>query len=166
MADHELILSLGGNLGNKAEIFTETRKYVCDLIGIIKDTSPVYETQPWGFESLHSFWNQVLVVETGLSPAGVLAIIRKIEDHFGRTRETGKYLSRMMDIDILFYGSQIVHTGELVIPHPLIAYRRFILAPLADIMPLFEHPVTGKRVIEMLGECSDSSEVKRIENIL
>lgn len=165
MAEHELILSLGGNLGNKAEIFSETREYIRVCLGEVETTSPIYETQPWGFESTHAFWNQIVIVRTGLSPDAVLSGIQKMEDRYGRTRETGRYLSRKMDIDILFYGSQVIDTGTLIIPHRLIAQRRFVLAPLADIRPLLEHPLTRKTILEMLEECTDTSEVKRLQII-
>jgi 2-amino-4-hydroxy-6-hydroxymethyldihydropteridine diphosphokinase len=163
MAGHQLILCLGGNLGNKAQIFSETSDLVENEIGIVKNSSPIYETPPWGFKSRNRFWNQVLVVETNLEPMEVLQKIRAIENHFGRIRKDGTYLSRKMDIDILFYDNEIIQTEELTIPHPLMEMRRFVLAPLVDIMPDHTHPVAGKKMAEMLSECRDNSEVKRLD---
>ena len=120
-------------------------------------------TPPWGFVSENRFWNQVLVVETSLNPMEVLQKIREIEKHFGRERKAGTYLSRKMDIDILFYDDEVIQTEQLTIPHPLMAKRRFVLAPLRDILPELVHPVNGKLMSEMLAECSDNSEVKRLD---
>ena len=163
MTEHQLILSLGGNLGNKAQIFAETSDLIENEIGNVVDASPIYETPPWGFVSENRFWNQVLVVETSLNPMEVLQKIREIEKHFGRERKAGTYLSRKMDIDILFYDDEVIQTEQLTIPHPLMAKRRFVLAPLRDILPELVHPVNGKLMSEMLAECSDNSEVKRLD---
>lgn len=162
MAEHQLILSLGGNLGNKALIFQETSVLIEECIGKVKLSSPIYETPPWGFESEHAFWNRVLVVSTSLLPHEVLQEIRLIEKKYGRQRKKDVYLSREMDIDILFYDHNVIVTEDLTIPHPLVGQRRFVLAPLADILPGFRHPQTGKSIIEMLEECPDQSEIKRL----
>lgn len=162
MTEHQLILSLGGNLGNKAQIFRDTSEMIECKIGRIVSASPVYETPPWGFESNDPFWNQVLQVSTCLLPDLVLTEIRMIEEHFGRERKQGVYLSRMMDIDILFYDDLILNTDELTVPHAHIAMRRFVLAPLADIAPGLVHPGTGKTVLNMLEECIDTSEIKKV----
>ncbi len=162
MGKHQLFLCLGGNLGNKDEIFSKTSDLIKRKIGDELAASSVYSAQPWGFESESEFRNQVIIVETSLSPHDVLKEIRKIEDYFGRERLPGVYLSREMDIDILFYDFLINDSKELVIPHPLIAYRRFVLVPLAEISPGFIHPVTGKSIAEMLDECKDLSRVNKI----
>lgn len=162
MAEHQLILSLGGNLGNKALIFQETSDLIENHIGKVTLLSPVYETPAWGFESEYPFWNRVLAVSTFLSPLDVLKEIRKIEKRYGRTRKPGVYLSRAMDIDILFYDHLILETEELTVPHPLIGKRLFVLAPLADILPGFIHPLTGKSILDILEECPDQSEIKRL----
>ncbi len=163
MTEHQLILSLGGNLGNKAQIFSETSDLIGNEIGNVVNASPIYETPPWGFESENRFWNQVLMVETSLDPTEVLQKIKEIEKHFGRERKDGTYLSRKMDIDILFYDDEVIQTEQLTVPHSLMAKRRFVLAPLCDILPELIHPGNGKLVVEMLAECSDNSVVKRLE---
>jgi 2-amino-4-hydroxy-6-hydroxymethyldihydropteridine diphosphokinase len=162
MTGHQLFLSLGGNIGDKKEIFTTTIRMVDTRIGHPVRISSVYESPPWGFRSRHFFWNQVLEVETGLTPGEVLAEIRTIENFFGRKRRTGHYLSRKMDIDILFYDDIILKNDELTLPHPMIAFRRFILEPLSEIAPDFLHPVLMDKVNHILSRCKDSSEVKRI----
>ncbi len=163
MTEHQLILSLGGNLGNKAQIFSETSDLIENEIGNVVNVSPIYETPPWGFDSENLFWNQVLLVVTSLHPMKVLQKIREIEKHFGRKRKAGTYLSRKMDIDILFYDDEVIQTEQLTVPHPLIEKRRFVLAPLCDIRPELVHPGNGKLVREMLAECSDISEVKKLD---
>jgi 2-amino-4-hydroxy-6-hydroxymethyldihydropteridine diphosphokinase len=150
MGVHQLILCLGGNLGNKTEIFRETNSLIAQSLGNIIDESPVYQTPPWGFESENNFWNQVLRIETYLTPENVIKEIYVIESHFGRKRNSGRYVSRRMDIDILFYDDWIVQTNALTIPHPFISKRKFVLAPLNDIMPRFKDPVSGKLFLNYL----------------
>jgi len=124
--------------------------------------SSIYLTEPWGFDSEHEFWNQVMIVTTGLPPLSVLKKIRAIENIFGRERVLGKYVSRKMDIDILFYDSLILNHQNLIIPHPHIFERRFVLEPLAETAPDYIHPQTGKSISEMLRDCPDTSRVTRI----
>ena len=104
----------------------------------------MYVSPPWGFEAREEFWNQVIVVNTRLTPREVLHETQKIEAYFGRKRESGRYLSRRMDIDILFYDQLVLVSEELSIPHPLVERRKFVLIPLASVSPDFRHPVTGK----------------------
>lgn len=159
MGKHQLFLCLGGNLGDQAEIFRKTRALISQKIGKEMKVSSIFLSEPWGFETEHKFWNQVIVVSTGLSPVSVLRKIRAIEDYFGRERVPGKYISRKMDIDILFYDSLVLNCRELVIPHPLIAERRFVLEPLAETAPDYLHPLTGESISGMLRDCTDSSRV-------
>jgi 2-amino-4-hydroxy-6-hydroxymethyldihydropteridine diphosphokinase len=162
MAEHQLILSMGGNLGNKAEIFSETSDMIVEHIGAIEMSSSVYETPPWGFESEFAFWNKVLRVRTLLDPFVVLDKIRVIENHFGRERKPGNYLSRKMDIDIIFYDERIICHDNLIVPHPLMADRRFVLVPLEEIAPDLVHPCTGKSISEMVLACRDRSPIIRL----
>jgi 2-amino-4-hydroxy-6-hydroxymethyldihydropteridine diphosphokinase len=152
---------LGGNLGNKDEIFSETLILIGKKIGECSRLSPAYVSPPWGFRSRYPFRNQVVRVITTLSPGDVLKGIKEIENHFGRARSARRYLSRKMDIDILFYDDLVTTTETLTIPHPKMADRRFVLTPLADIAPEFVHPVTGKTVSSMLAECPDRSTVSK-----
>ncbi len=160
----KLFLLLGGNLGNKAKIFGETRDMLGESIGEIIEKSSVYETEPWGFESKDLFWNQVLVLETKLQPDEVLKNTRKIEDQIGRVRKANRYVSRLIDIDLLFYDDLIMKTEELEIPHPRMTDRRFVLEPLTEIAAEKIHPAYNKSVSYLLAECEDDLRVSKISH--
>jgi len=159
MGVHQLYLCLGGNLGNKAVIFRETLAKITLRIGKITGESLVYLSPPWGFHAKNYFWNQVLQIETSLSPEEVFREIVMVEHFFGRKRIHGKYTSRKMDIDILYFDDLIIQTKELTIPHPMISMRKFVLLPMNEIMPGFRDPVSGKTIKEQLADCRDLSEV-------
>jgi 2-amino-4-hydroxy-6-hydroxymethyldihydropteridine diphosphokinase len=163
MAEHQLFLSLGGNLGNKREIFTDAVERIAKSIGSLVRISFIYESPPWGFRSKNLFWNQVLLVETKLTPPEVLAEIRIIENHFGRKRLPGRYLSRKMDIDILLYDDLILQTNDLTIPHPHLANRKFILLPLSEIAPDVVHPQYGEKISQLYRQCPDQAKIKKPE---
>jgi len=158
----KLYILLGGNLGDKQFIFSETRKRLAEQIGAITRQSAVYETEPWGFESEDMFWNQALEIETNLSPNEILAQTHDIELELGRMRKENQYDSRLIDIDILFVGSLIVNQDNLVIPHPRIQDRKFVLVPLCEIVPQLIHPVFQRTVSQLLNECTDQLAVKKI----
>jgi 2-amino-4-hydroxy-6-hydroxymethyldihydropteridine diphosphokinase len=124
--------------------------------------SSVYETPSWGFNSENPFWNQVLCIETHLRPSEILENIKKIDAAFGRKRIPEGYSSREMDVDILYFDNEIVNTENLTIPHPLLHKRLFVLVPLAEIAPDFVHPVLKLNGIEMLNNCEDKSEIRKV----
>ncbi|NCB07154.1 MAG: 2-amino-4-hydroxy-6-hydroxymethyldihydropteridine diphosphokinase [Bacteroidia bacterium] len=159
---HKVFLGIGGNIGNKPENFSTVLWFISEDMGEIILRSPVYETPPWGFHSDENFWNQVLMVETSFMPEELLDKIARIERMFGRERKPGGYMSRGMDIDILYYDDAVVETETLVIPHPLIPQRKFVLVPLADIAPGFVHPLLGLTTLQMLQNCPDNSDIKKI----
>ena len=156
----EVFILLGGNVGDKRKIFTETRKMIGESIGKSTKLSSIYDTEPWGFDS-EPFWNQALVIETMLLPLEILDLTQAIETSMGRIRSTGFYESRPMDIDLLFYDNLLVNFPRLTLPHPKIAERRFVLAPLNEIAPLKRHPVFGLTIREMLRSCNDPLKVKK-----
>lgn len=159
----KLYLLLGGNLGNKQQVFAEARTRLEKQVGIISAQSAIYETEPWGFESEDLFWNQALELKTTLSPEEVLAQTQLIELELGRIRKEKQYDSRIIDIDILFFGDQIIKTANLTVPHPRIQERKFALVPLCEIAADFIHPLFRKSIRELLDECPDQLKVKRIE---
>ncbi|WP_332913696.1 2-amino-4-hydroxy-6-hydroxymethyldihydropteridine diphosphokinase [Algoriphagus boritolerans] len=104
------------------------------------------------------FLNQLAVISTAFDPEEVLEIIQEIESDLGRTREE-LWGDRTMDIDILYFGKEIIHSDRLRIPHPFIAERKFVLVPLCELLPSMVHPITGKNSLQMLEECRDQSGV-------
>ncbi|HAQ21221.1 MAG TPA: 2-amino-4-hydroxy-6-hydroxymethyldihydropteridine diphosphokinase [Prolixibacteraceae bacterium] len=161
-----LYLLLGGNIGDKQKVFSETRDRLRNLLGKITAQSAVFETEPWGFESPDIFWNQALEISTSLSPEEVLAQTQIIEQKLGRIRKESQYSSRIIDIDILFYGDQIIHQENLVIPHPRIQERKFALVPLFEIAPELVHPVFQKSIGQMLEKCTDELMVKIVPDVM
>lgn len=160
---HQVFLSIGGNLGNKRANFDKVYTHIQNELGCIVLRSSVYETPAWGFVSEDSFWNQVLCIETLLNPSEILEKIKKIDAAFGRKRSGNGYSSREMDIDILYFEDNIINTENLTIPHPLLHKRLFVLVPLAEVAPDFIHPVLKLSSLEMLNNCEDKSEIKKVE---
>ena len=154
-------LILGGNRGNRMEIFSSAIDLVTSQIGRKIAISALYESESWGFES-EQFMNQVIKIETELSPDKVLEHIQQIETQLGRVRKTIGYEARTMDIDLLYYDSLVINTPVLIVPHPRISERKFVLVPLAEIAPDLKDPVTGISVQEMLQKCTDTSAVWRL----
>ena len=157
----EVFLLLGGNVGDKHKIFTETRIMIDNCIGNLTKRSSIYATEPWGFES-ELFWNQVLVIETSILPIEILDITQSIEKTMGRIKTTNFYEARTMDIDLLFYDDLLLNMPRLTLPHPKIAERKFVLVPLNEIVPEKRHPVTGLTIIEMLKTCNDLLKVEKL----
>ena len=157
----EVLLLLGGNQGNKHKIFSETLKLIRERVGTVTLISSIYETEPWGFVS-DLFWNQALMVETLLQPEDLLDCVLDIENILGRKRISPLYEARPIDIDIMLYDDLLVSSPRLTIPHPLIAERKFVLVPLAEIVPDKIHPLTGLTILEMLRICPDQLKVGRV----
>ena len=156
----KLYILLGGNLGNKQQVFSEARTRLSQQVGTITNQSAIYETEPWGFESDDIFWNQVLEISTVYTAEEVLQKTQQIENELGRTRKANRYDSRIIDIDILFFGNQIIQTENLVVPHPRIHERKFTLVPLCEIVPELIHPVFQKNLTQLLDECTDLLKVE------
>ncbi len=160
---NKVFLGIGGNLGDKQKKFDRAYHLIDIKLGHIIQKSSVYETPPWGFHSENVFWNQVLVIETILEAEELLWRIHEIEADFGRKRESERYSSREMDIDILYFNNEFFETKDLIIPHPRIHERRFVLVPLVEIAPELKHPLRRLTSIEMLENCLDKSVIKKVE---
>lgn len=128
-------LSLGTNIGNKEKQMHEAIERIETQIGDVVSRSTFYVTEPWGFESENSFLNAAVKIETELSADEVLKETQNIEREMGRMEksEKGKYKDRIIDIDILMYGTSIIDSPNLTIPHKFMKERRFVLEPLAEI---------------------------------
>jgi 2-amino-4-hydroxy-6-hydroxymethyldihydropteridine diphosphokinase len=159
MTQH-LFLSLGGNLGNTREIFEGAYPLIEKKIGEIAVYSSIYRTEAWGPIPQADFLNQVLLVSTSLNPQACLTEMLAIEKEFGRERKE-RWGPRTLDLDILYYSDVIIAEADLTVPHPRIADRKFILTPLMEIAPDFQDPASRKTMTELLGDCSDASEVNR-----
>jgi 2-amino-4-hydroxy-6-hydroxymethyldihydropteridine diphosphokinase len=160
---HKVYLGIGGNIGNKQDNFKEVYQMVENELGKIDEKSSIYETPPWGFQSNDPFWNSIIVIETLKSPEELLSKIHSIENKFGRTRDNKQFSSRKMDIDILYFDDIFIETAELIIPHPLIPQRKFVLVPLVEIARDLKHPLFRLTSIEMLENCKDESIIKKAE---
>lgn len=148
----KVFLGLGTNLGNKEENIGNAIKYIEELIGKVVSQSALYITEPWGFESDNTFINAVVAVETSLAARDVLDATKKIERLMGRTYKSvnRQYKDRIIDIDILFYDDLVINEDDLIIPHPLMQERLFVMQPLSEIAPGFVHPVLKKSIKELL----------------
>lgn len=132
---HTVYLGLGSNLGNREENLRGALFEIASSVGVVEAVSSFIVTEPWGFESTHTFVNAVCRVQTRLSPIEVLDATQAIERNLGRTKKSvdGVYSDRLIDIDILLYDDWKVDTPRLVIPHPLMAQRDFVKIPLAEL---------------------------------
>lgn len=148
----EVYVSLGTNLGDKDNNLRTAVRLMQERIGKVISLSSFYETAPWGFQSEHSFLNAAACIETRLSPKQLLLVTQQIERELGRTQKSSGnvYKDRLIDIDLLMYDNLQIHSDQLVLPHPLMTGRRFVLEPLAEIAPETIHPVTGKTIRELL----------------
>lgn len=144
-------LGLGTNIGNRKENLTRAIEALSLALGPCTAQSSFIETAPWGFDSENAFLNCAVAFETELAPQELLDTTEKVEREMGRTTKSsgGIYHDRVIDIDILLYGSEIVETPRLTIPHPLMHMRDFVLEPLAEIAPHAIHPTTGKSIEEL-----------------
>jgi 2-amino-4-hydroxy-6-hydroxymethyldihydropteridine diphosphokinase len=158
---NQVFLSLGSNIGNRKTNLNAAIKKLLEKCVIIKASS-IYETEPWGKTNQPSFYNQVLEVTTHLTPDELLEFIHIIERQQGRKLSMERYLPRPIDIDILFYNNMILTTETLMIPHPQIHNRNFVLIPLADIAPDLKHPVLGKTISKLIARSDDKLKVSRI----
>ncbi|OQB59312.1 MAG: Bifunctional folate synthesis protein [Bacteroidetes bacterium ADurb.Bin141] len=157
------ILLTGSNMGNRLHHLQQAAKSIAFEIGKVEKHSAVYETSAWGNTQQPAFLNQALLIETKLSPDELLTKILHIETSMGRERKV-RWESRIIDIDILFYGSEISQNKYLTIPHPEIPNRRFVLEPLNEIVPDLIHPQLNKTIRQLLNECNDLLAVTKLNS--
>ena len=155
---HQVVLLIGGNLGDRERLIEEARGLL-SKIGRLKTVSNAYETQAWGNASEGQYLNQALVIETSNSPAEFIQLTQEIENTLGRTRNI-PWGNRTMDIDMIYFDDLVYQDEKLIVPHPLMSERNFVLVPLVEILPDFVHPIFKISNKELLLRCPDKSEVK------
>lgn len=156
MNQYPVFLLLGANLGERESTLKQAVELISDQISPITAQSQLYETAPWGVIDQPAFLNQVIQIETELSPMKVLERTLKIEKQLGRERRL-RWGARVIDIDILYYADLVLEDTELQLPHPRLHERRFTLVPLTEIAADFIHPVLRKTNRALLNECMDAS---------
>ena len=166
---NKVALLIGGNPGARQSLIEQATGLIQERIGTVVAVYRVYETEPWGdFEiensklKIENFLNRALMVETPLDAHAVLREALEIEKDLGRARPNlsilnsqfsiKKYHSRPMDIDLIFYNDEVIDTPDLQIPHPRMHLRRFVLEPLAEIIPDYRHPLLQHTIRELLDE--------------
>lgn len=160
----KVFISLGSNLGDRWHHLQEAIDQIYQKIGLITQVSQVYETPAWGFEG-SPFLNACIEIETIFSAEKCLKELLEIELELGRTRlPNGEYSNRSIDLDILFYGDESRQSEILIIPHPKLTERDFVLAPLKDIAPNFRHPKLGTQIIEYFNKFTSPS-IKIVDDL-
>ena len=159
---NKLILSLGGNKGNVKRTFINVEKDISNEIGKILKSSSSYKTAAWGNTKQPDFLNKVIEVATDLSVEDCLHNLLLIEKKWGRIRTNKKWESRTIDIDILFYNELILNKEELIVPHPHLQNRKFVLIPLVEILPDYNHPLLNKSLKTLLDKCVDVLDVQKV----
>jgi 2-amino-4-hydroxy-6-hydroxymethyldihydropteridine diphosphokinase len=153
-----IYLALGTNLGNRISNLRNAIAALAPAVTLIAE-SPVYETPPWGITDQPPFLNMVVKGETNLPPLELLKFLKQLERDLGRLPSI-RYGPRLIDIDILFYDDMILDTTELILPHPRLHERAFVLVPLADLSPALVHPVLDKPIGALLAEVNTKGTVR------
>jgi 2-amino-4-hydroxy-6-hydroxymethyldihydropteridine diphosphokinase len=147
---HTVYIALGTNLGNRLANLRAAIQAMPPEIQVLAE-SHVYETPPWGYEEQPAFLNMVIKAETKLEPEPLLKRLKQLEVELGR-EQNFRWGPRLIDLDILFYDDLVLDSPPLVIPHPRLHERAFVLVPLADIAPNYIHPVLDRPVRELLAQ--------------
>ena len=146
--NHIIYIALGTNLGDRSANLQAAIEAMSPEIRVLAE-SHIYETPPWGYEDQPAFLNMVVKAETDLEPESLLTYLKQIEAELGREKSV-RWGPRLIDLDILFYDDLVINTPPLIIPHPRLHERGFVLVPLADVAPEMVHPVSGEFVWELL----------------
>jgi len=146
--EHTVYIALGTNLGDRSANLRAAIESLPPKVTVL-NKSHVYETPPWGYEDQPAFLNMVIKAETDLEPDALLAYLKQLEVELGREGNF-RWGPRLIDLDILFYDDLVLDTPPLVIPHPRLHERAFVLVPLMDVASDILHPVLQKKVLDLL----------------
>lgn len=162
---NKVILSLGSNIGDRLKYLSQAVQYLHESIGFVTQTSAVYETPSWGFES-DPFYNICIGLNTHLNPTILLQKLKEIEIKLGRTsKSTNGYNARTIDIDIIYFNDDVISGTDLTVPHPHLQDRKFVLQPLNDLQIDWKHPLFHKTTNELLLLCNDNGEIKKVNDL-
>ncbi len=155
-----IFLGLGSNIDDRVLHLNTATSLIGSCVDIkIVQSSLIYETEPWGIRNQNAFCNQVLMLQSSLSPEDLLTFVKEVEVKSGRTQRD-KWLEREIDVDILFYDNEVISTERFSLPHKEVQNRKFVLIPMCEIAEAFMHPVLNKSMRQLLNETKDISEVK------
>lgn len=158
-AEHAYV-GFGSNLGLRTANFARAIRLLTDAGFAVLRRSSLYESEPWGGAEGDNYLNAVLEIERHGTPQEFLRTLLDIETKLGRTRER-EYAPRTCDLDLLLWNGEVIHTPELIVPHPKMTHRKFVLVPLCELIPDVLHPVIGKTMAELLALCPDPLAVWR-----
>ena len=161
---NKICLSIGTNLGDRTFNINQSIKCLESELGKVLLISSVYETDAWGLTNQPSYYNIALIQETLLNPFEALNITQHIENKLGRVRKE-KWGARIIDIDILFFNDDIIETERLIVPHPRISERKFVLSPLEEILPHYKHPIFNETISNLNRICTDNLKIKKITTV-
>lgn len=162
---HQVILSLGSNLGEKHENIQRCIDLLHNEVGTIVKVSSLYESDSWGFES-DKFYNCAVLVHTHLKPQKILKRILKVESLLGRIRSNSSdYQSRVIDVDIISFDEEIIAEEHLQVPHKFLSERLFVLLPLRELISDWKHPESKKPIKELISKCTDKGSCKVIAEL-
>lgn len=160
-----VILSLGSNIGERTTYLQEATLQL-STIGEITEISQTYESPPIGFKADTNFLNLCIAMKTSLSPQDLLSQIHEVESRMGRIRSSTGYISRTIDIDIIFFGNHIIRSKNLQVPHPNFRDRKFVLLPLMDLTNSPVDPVTHLTIEQLLNNCIDKTPTSVYEFVI
>lgn len=158
-----IYLLVGSNLGDRHNNLQNAIHLISHHIGTVSEKSAIYESEAWGETNQPDFFNQVINIETELSHEALLHALQGIEKKLGKYK-IGKWRERLIDLDILYYHNRIVRTNQLMIPHPEIQNRNFVLLPLCEIAGEDVHPILLKSHQQLLNESPDPLKVWRVSD--
>ena len=162
---HQVILSLGSNQGNRHENIEHAIALLHQEVGTVVAVSSIFESDSWGFDS-ESFYNCTIIIHTNLSAVKLLKKILKVEKKLGRIRtDSTLYQPRIIDIDIVSFGDEVLETTTLQVPHKHLQDRLFVLLPMAELVSDWMHPILKKSIVELITDCTDTGSCKKIASL-